>query len=121
MEPGALEPHFPGCKRRKASGRGLTSLHHARVLQHHARWDGLVCGDRSAKSLSIRTHVCPRCGYVADSDENAARNIQGRGQRAPAGTRGDAGGGEPRTRGALAPAECQKGFQSSGCGTWKKQ
>jgi putative transposase len=43
--------------------------------------DGTVCGERVAKSLSIRTHVCPRCGYVADRDENAARNIQWRGQR----------------------------------------
>jgi putative transposase len=43
--------------------------------------DGTVCGERIAKSLSIRPHVCPRCGYVADRDENAARNIQWRGQR----------------------------------------
>jgi putative transposase len=43
--------------------------------------DGTVCGERVAKSLSIRTPVCPRCGYVADRDENAARNIQWRGQR----------------------------------------
>jgi transposase len=29
----------------------------------------------------VRTHTCPRCGYVADRDENAARNIVWRGQR----------------------------------------
>ncbi|HEV8192090.1 MAG TPA: zinc ribbon domain-containing protein, partial [Ktedonobacterales bacterium] len=68
--------------------------------------DGTLCGERVAKSLSIRTHVCPRCGSVADRDENAARNMQWR-PAAPSGTRGAACGGEPRTREALAPAECQ--------------
>jgi putative transposase len=33
------------------------------------------------KSLSVRTHVCPCCGYLLDRDENAARNIVWRGQR----------------------------------------
>ncbi|MFL5693236.1 MAG: zinc ribbon domain-containing protein, partial [Ktedonobacteraceae bacterium] len=27
----------------------------------------------------VRTHVCPFCGYLADRDENAARNILQRG------------------------------------------
>jgi transposase len=31
--------------------------------------------------LSVRTHVCTNCGLVLDRDENAARNIQWRGQR----------------------------------------
>jgi putative transposase len=39
------------------------------------------CGTRIQKSLSVRTHVCTRCGLVLDRDENAARNIQWRGQR----------------------------------------
>ncbi len=39
------------------------------------------CGERVPKSLSVRTHVCPNCGLVLDRDENAARNIQWRGQR----------------------------------------
>jgi putative transposase len=38
------------------------------------------CGERVKKSLSVRTHVCPSCGLVLDRDENAARNIQWRGQ-----------------------------------------
>jgi putative transposase len=42
--------------------------------------DGTVCGEQVKKSLSIRTHLCPRCGYIADRDENAARNIQWAGQ-----------------------------------------
>jgi putative transposase len=39
------------------------------------------CGKRVRKSLSVRTHVCPHCGLVLDRDENAAKNIQWRGQR----------------------------------------
>ena len=39
------------------------------------------CGRRVQKSLSVRTHVCTSCGLVLDRDENAARNIQWRGQR----------------------------------------
>lgn len=33
------------------------------------------CGEVVKKSLSVRTHVCPHCGYEADRDVNAARNI----------------------------------------------
>src|SRR5258708_14597742 len=33
------------------------------------------CGARVAKSLSVRTHVCPACGLVLDRDVNAAQNI----------------------------------------------
>jgi putative transposase len=39
------------------------------------------CGERIHKSLSLRTHVCTICGLMMDRDENAARNIQWRGQR----------------------------------------
>jgi putative transposase len=39
------------------------------------------CGERISKSLSVRTHVCTTCGLILDRDENAARNIQWRGQR----------------------------------------
>lgn len=39
------------------------------------------CGVRIQKSLSVRTHVCTNCGLILDRDENAARNIQWRGQR----------------------------------------
>jgi putative transposase len=42
--------------------------------------DGTICGERVQKSLSVRTHVCPKCGCVLDRDENAARNIQWAGQ-----------------------------------------
>ncbi len=33
------------------------------------------CGEIVQKSLSVRTHICPFCGYVADRDKNAAQNI----------------------------------------------
>ncbi len=33
------------------------------------------CGEKVVKTLSTRTHQCPHCKYVADRDENAAKNI----------------------------------------------
>jgi putative transposase len=33
------------------------------------------CGAFVQKSLSVRTHICTACGYVADRDVNAAKNI----------------------------------------------
>jgi putative transposase len=33
------------------------------------------CGGIVQKSLSVRTHLCPFCGYLADRDVNAAQNI----------------------------------------------
>ncbi len=33
------------------------------------------CGEIVQKSLSVRTHICPFCGSIADRDVNAARNI----------------------------------------------
>ena len=33
------------------------------------------CGTKVEKDLSVRIHVCPHCGYVADRDINAAKNI----------------------------------------------
>lgn len=39
------------------------------------------CGEIVQKSLSVRTHLCPFCGYVADRDVNAAKNILAEAQR----------------------------------------
>jgi len=33
------------------------------------------CGENVQKSLSVRTHICQHCGFVADRDVNAAINI----------------------------------------------
>lgn len=39
------------------------------------------CGEMVQKSLSVRTYVCPFCGYIADRDVNAAQNILAEAQR----------------------------------------
>jgi putative transposase len=39
------------------------------------------CGELVPKSLSVRTHVCPHCGFVDDRDVNAAKNILQAGMR----------------------------------------
>ncbi len=41
--------------------------------------DGSRCPERVLKSLSVRTHVCPRCGLILDRDENSGRLIKERG------------------------------------------
>jgi putative transposase len=46
------------------------------------------CGEIVQKSLSVRTHLCPCCGYVADRDVNAAKNILQAGTP-PSGTMAD--------------------------------
>jgi putative transposase len=43
------------------------------------------CGERIAKSLSVRTHVCTSCGLVLDRDENAALIILQRGKESAVG------------------------------------
>jgi putative transposase len=55
------------------------------------------CGKLVQKSLSVRTHVCPCCGYVADRDVNAALNILKAGAP-PSGTLADGLAYEPRSR-----------------------
>jgi len=45
------------------------------------------CGEIVQKSLSVRTHVCPFCGYVADRDINAAKNILSKAGARPSGAK----------------------------------
>jgi putative transposase len=45
------------------------------VPPHYTSQNCANCGEVVKKTLSTRTHQCPHCGYVADRDENAARNI----------------------------------------------
>jgi putative transposase len=47
------------------------------------------CDTIVKKSLSVRTHMCPRCGLVMDRDQNAAKNIL---EKALSSTRGCTGG-----------------------------
>jgi putative transposase len=54
------------------------------------------CGELVQKSLSVRTHICPWCGYVADRDMNAAQNILKAGAP-PSGTVADRSPVEPRS------------------------
>lgn len=49
------------------------------VAPHYTSQNCSQCGESVQKALSVRTHVCPFCGYMADRDENAARNILRRG------------------------------------------
>jgi putative transposase len=46
-----------------------------RVNPHLTSQKCHTCGEIVQKSLSVRTHVCPFCGYIADRDVNAAQNI----------------------------------------------
>ena len=51
------------------------------VPPHYTSQKCSQCGEIVQKSLSVRTHVCPWCGYVSNRDVNAARNILRAGTR----------------------------------------
>jgi putative transposase len=57
-----------------------------RVNPHFTSQKCHHCGEIVQKSLSVRTHVCPFCGYVADRDVNAAKNILVQARAWPSGT-----------------------------------
>ncbi|EEM16124.1 Transposase, IS605 OrfB [Bacillus pseudomycoides DSM 12442] len=46
-----------------------------RVDPAYTSQDCSSCGNRVEKSLSIRTHICTKCGTVLDRDYNASLNI----------------------------------------------
>src|SRR5216684_4423493 len=49
-----------------------------RVIRVNPRFTSqkcFTCGELVQKSLSVRTHICPFCGSIADRDVNAAQNI----------------------------------------------
>ncbi|HDX9591514.1 TPA: transposase, partial [Bacillus pseudomycoides] len=46
-----------------------------KVEPKYTSQDCSICGNRVKKSLSIRTHICTKCGTVLDRDYNASRNI----------------------------------------------
>jgi transposase len=45
------------------------------VNPHHTSPLCSNCGETVKKALSVRIHKCESCGFVADRDENAAKNI----------------------------------------------
>ncbi len=66
----------------------------SRVVKVAPHWTSQRCSSCGAivpKSLSVRTHVCTHCGYVADRDVNAAINILQAGlEKIPLGQSGQA-------------------------------
>lgn len=56
----------------KAANAGLLTV---AVNPRNTSQDCSNCGHKVPKTLRDRIHSCPHCGYVADRDVNAARNI----------------------------------------------
>ncbi|MFB8794876.1 MAG: transposase [Microcoleus sp.] len=42
------------------------------VPPHYRSQNCSNCGNKVQKSLSVRTHICPHCGFPADRDVNAS-------------------------------------------------
>ncbi|MCQ2078712.1 MAG: transposase [archaeon] len=63
------------------SGCELISVNPAYTSQYCS-----VCGAFVEKDQTVRVHVCPRCGFVADRDINAAINILNKGLGLQAGS-----------------------------------
>lgn len=68
-----------------------------RVAAHFTSQACSRCGAIVFKSLSVRTHICPECGYVADRDVNAARNILSKARAWPSEANPPVGEGSPRS------------------------
>src|SRR5579883_628470 len=45
------------------------------VPPHYTSQNCSNCGHKVNKSLLVRTHICPKCGYIEDRDVNASINI----------------------------------------------
>lgn len=59
------------------------------VPAHYTSQKCSSCGELVQKSLSVRTHLCPFCGFTTDRDHNASLNILLLGQRSQASTYGN--------------------------------
>ncbi|WP_026097506.1 RNA-guided endonuclease InsQ/TnpB family protein [Baaleninema simplex] len=62
------------------------------VPPYHTTVNCSGCGHPVQKTLSTRTHQCPKCGLVLDRDWNAARNILAKGLQVLAGYLNSTGG-----------------------------
>ena len=62
-------PRYPHAKAESAGHEVI------RVNPRYTSQKCYRCGEIVQKSLSVRTHICPHCGYVEDRDVNAAKNI----------------------------------------------
>lgn len=47
-----------------------------KVKPHYTSQNCSTCDETIKKSLSVRTHVCTKCGTILDRDQNAAINIE---------------------------------------------
>ena len=50
-------------------------VHVVKVNPHNTSQDCSGCGTKVPKTLSVRTHCCPKCNLTLDRDKNAAINI----------------------------------------------
>ena len=75
----------------------ILGRHFIQVAPHYTSQKCSECGALVPKSLSVRTHICPECGFVGDRDWNAAKNILKLGQELTY--------GESRTKSALRPVK----------------
>jgi len=67
-------------------------VHAIQILAVAPHFTSQKCSDCETiveKALSVRTHICPRCGLVMDRDQNAAKNIL---EKALSSNRGCTGG-----------------------------
>ena len=53
----------------------ILGRHFIQVPPHYTSQKCSECGAIVPKSLSVRTHICPECGFVGDRDWNASKNI----------------------------------------------
>ncbi len=65
------------------------------VLPYNTSQNCSSCGQTLKKSLSIRTHICHHCGFVEDTDLNAALNILQKGLSTVGHTESNAWGDTP--------------------------
>jgi putative transposase len=85
--------------------RYYAGLHHIAVIAvapHFTSQQCSACGALVKKSLSVRTHLCPRCGLVLDRDHNAALNILAKALEGTVGHTGTAEGGSADASGQTA-------------------